>query len=118
MPSRKSIVVSGDLGSGKSTVTSLLARHLGLRRVSMGDLHRAIAQDGTGMSALQLNVHAERDEAVDDRLDQLQAEMAKSNEQLIVDSPPCLVLLHICICCVPYNGPYCLAAPQSNVAPR
>lgn len=85
MPSRKSIVVSGDLGSGKSTVTSLLARHLGLRRVSMGDLHRAIAQD-YGMSALQLNVHAERDEAVDDRLDQLQAEMAKSNEQLIVDS--------------------------------
>ena len=85
MTSSRSIVVSGDLGSGKSTVTSLLAGRLGFRRVSLGDLHRQMAQ-ARGMSALQLNLHAERDEAVDERIDQLQAEMAKSNEPLIVDS--------------------------------
>jgi CMP/dCMP kinase len=81
----RSIVVSGDLGSGKSTVTSQLAARLGLPKVSMGELYREIAQE-RGMSALQINLYAERDEAVDDRVDQLQRQMADSNERLIVDS--------------------------------
>jgi cytidylate kinase len=51
----------------------------------MGDLHRQMAE-ARGMSALQLNIHAERDETVDDRIDQLQAKMAKSGERLVVDS--------------------------------
>jgi predicted cytidylate kinase len=81
----RSIVVSGDLGSGKSTVTSQLAARLGLRKVSMGELYREIAQE-RGMSALQINLYAERDEAVDNRVDQLQKQMASSNEQMVVDS--------------------------------
>lgn len=85
MTNRRSIALSGDLGSGKSTISLQLASILALRRVSMGDVHRDMAQ-ARGMSALQLNVHAERDEAVDDRVDQHQADMARSGEQLIVDS--------------------------------
>ena len=85
MTKRRSIVISGDLGSGKTTVSLKLATLLGLRRVSMGDVYRDIAQ-ARGMSTLQLNLHAEHDEAVDDRVDQLQAEMAASGEQLVVDS--------------------------------
>jgi len=38
------------------------------------------------MSALQLNLYAEHDEAIDDRVDQLQAEMARSHDPIIVDS--------------------------------
>jgi len=84
MFSDRSIVVSGDLGSGKSTVTTELARRLDLRRVSVGDLYRQMAQS-RGMSALQLNLHAELDDAVDGYVDQLQQEIAKSDEQLVVD---------------------------------
>jgi cytidylate kinase len=85
MTDSRSIVVSGDLGSGKSTVTALLADRLGIRRMSMGDIYRDMARK-RGMSALQLNLHSERDETVDDRIDQLQADIAKTGERLIVDS--------------------------------
>lgn len=81
----RSIVVSGDLGSGKSTVTSQLASRLGMPKVSMGELYREIAQE-RGMSALQINLYAERDEAVDNRVDQLQKQMADSHEPMVVDS--------------------------------
>src|SRR6266496_1907993 len=85
MTNRRSIVMSGDLGSGKSTISRQVASRLGLRRLSMGDLYRNMAQE-RGMSALQLNLHAERDEAVDGYIDQLQAEIARSHEQLVIDS--------------------------------
>jgi CMP/dCMP kinase len=85
MTDRRSIVVSGDLGSGKSTVSMLLADRLGVRRISMGNIYRDMARK-RGMSALQLNLHSERDETVDDHIDQLQADIAKTGEQLIVDS--------------------------------
>ena len=85
MTNPRSIVISGDIGSGKSTISLQLASRLGLRRVSVGNLYRDMA-GARGMSALQLNLHAERDEAVDDQVDQMQAEMARSGEQLVVDS--------------------------------
>jgi predicted cytidylate kinase len=85
MVSQRSIVVSGDLGSGKSTVSVEVAARLGLRRISVGDLYREMAQS-RGMSALQLNLHAELDDAVDGYVDELQSEVARSDdEQLVVD---------------------------------
>lgn len=80
-----SIVVSGDLGSGKSTISTQLAERLGVRKISMGDVYREMAQS-RGMSALQFNLHAELDEAVDSRIDELQKEIASSKERLVVDS--------------------------------
>ncbi|MDG4830371.1 AAA family ATPase [Solwaraspora sp. WMMD1047] len=85
MTVRQSIVLNGDLGSGKSTVSKELSRRLGLRRVSVGDLYREMAQQRQ-MTALQLNLHAELDQAVDGYVDQLQQDIADSGEQLIVDS--------------------------------
>jgi CMP/dCMP kinase len=84
MVSNRSIVVSGDLGSGKSTVSTELAGRLGVRRISVGGLYREMAQS-RGMSALQLNLHAELDDAVDGYVDQLQSQIAKTDEQLVVD---------------------------------
>lgn len=84
MATGKSIVISGDLGSGKSTVSMELAARLGVRRISIGDLYRQMAES-RGMSALQLNLHAELDDDVDGYVDQLQAEIAKTDEQLVVD---------------------------------
>lgn len=85
MSGRQSIVLNGDLGSGKSTVSIELARRLGLRRISVGDLYREMARQRQ-MTALQLNLHAELDQAVDGYVDQLQQDIADSGEQLIVDS--------------------------------
>jgi CMP/dCMP kinase len=62
-----------------------LSRRLGLRRISVGDLYREMAQQRQ-MTALQLNLHAELDQAVDGYVDQLQQDIANSGEQLIVDS--------------------------------
>src|SRR5262245_60964865 len=68
MANRRSVVINGDLGSGKSTVSKLLAAQLGIRRVSIGELYRTIAAQ-RGMTALQLNLHAELDEDVDHYVD-------------------------------------------------
>jgi predicted cytidylate kinase len=82
---RRSIVFNGDLGSGKSTVSVLLAERLGIRRISVGDLYRTMAAE-RGLTALQLNLHAELDDKIDHYVDQLQSDIAASAEQLIVDS--------------------------------
>ena len=85
MTVRQSIVLNGDLGSGKSTVSIEIAKRLGLRRISVGDLYREMAQQRQ-MTALQLNLHAELDQAVDGYVDQLQQNIADSGEPLVVDS--------------------------------
>jgi len=82
---RRSVVINGDLGSGKTTVSVMLAQRLGVRRVSVGDIYRAMAAD-RGMTALQLNLHAELDDEIDHYVDRLQSEIAASGEQLVVDS--------------------------------
>jgi cytidylate kinase len=85
MVHRRSVVLNGDLGSGKTTVSLLLAARLGIRRISVGDLYRAMAAQ-RGMTALELNLHAELDDKIDHYVDQLQGDIAASGEQLIVDS--------------------------------
>jgi CMP/dCMP kinase len=85
MSNHRSVVINGDLGSGKSTVSVELSKRLGLRRISVGDMYREMAQR-RGMTALQLNLHAELDDAIDSAVDNLQSEIAQSGEQLIVDS--------------------------------
>lgn len=85
MGAARSVVINGDLGSGKSTVSKLLAEKLGVRRVSIGDLYREMAAQ-RGMTALELNIHAELDDKIDYYVDRLQADIADSGETLIVDS--------------------------------
>lgn len=81
----RTVVFNGDLGSGKTTVSVLVAERLGLRRVSIGDLYRQMAAEH-GMTALEFNLHAELDDKDDHYIDQLQHDIAASGEHLIVDS--------------------------------
>jgi cytidylate kinase len=85
MTSNRSIAISGDLGSGKTAIASRLAERMQLQMLNVGNLYRQMAQQ-RGMSALQLNIHAERDEAVDEEVDRRQGEIARSGEQMIIDS--------------------------------
>ncbi len=79
------IVINGDLGSGKSAVSVQLAGRLKLRRVAFGDVFREMASERR-VSALELNQRAHRDDTIDDRVDELQRELAASDESVIVDS--------------------------------
>lgn len=81
----RTVVLNGDLGSGKTTVSVMLAKRLGVRRVSVGDLYRRMAAEH-GMTALQFNLHAELDDKIDHYIDQLQHDIAASGERLVVDS--------------------------------
>jgi predicted cytidylate kinase len=81
----RTVVFNGDLGSGKTTVSVMLAERLGVRRVSIGDLYRRMAAEH-GMTALQFNLHSELDDKVDHHIDQLQHDIAASGECLVVDS--------------------------------
>jgi predicted cytidylate kinase len=82
---RRTVVFNGDLGSGKTTVSVLVAELLGVRRISIGDLYRRMAAEH-GMTALEFNLHAELDDKVDHYIDQLQHDIAASGERLVVDS--------------------------------
>lgn len=81
----RTVVLNGDLGSGKTTVSVVLAERLGVRRVSIGDLYRRMAAEHD-MTALQFNLHSELDDKVDHLIDQLQHDIAASGERLVVDS--------------------------------
>jgi len=81
----RTVVLNGDLGSGKTTVSVLLAERLGVHRASIGDLYRRMAADH-GMTALQFNLHSELGDKVDHFIDQLQHDIAASGERLVVDS--------------------------------
>ena len=85
MALERSVVINGDLGSGKSTVSIRLAERLGIRRISVGDLYREMAEQ-RGVTALQLNLHAELDDKIDHYVDRLQSDIAASGETLVVDS--------------------------------
>lgn len=62
------VAISGELGSGKSAVADALARVLGAEVVSTGAIHRQIAAS-RGQSALQTNLAAEEDAAIDRAID-------------------------------------------------
>jgi CMP/dCMP kinase len=79
------ITVSGELGAGKSSVTTELARMLGARRVGMGDVQRSVA-DRLGLTILELNRYAETHPEIDTELDAGFVELARSGEPLVVDS--------------------------------
>jgi predicted cytidylate kinase len=79
------IAISGELGSGKTSVANELARLTGRRVVSGGDMHRAFA-GRHGISTVELNLRAERDPEIDDLIDGEWARLADSSESLIFDS--------------------------------
>ncbi len=79
------ITLSGSLGSGKSSVGKALAKHLGAPFISTGEIFRSIGKV-TNLSALQTNLEAESNTAIDARVDGFIVEKAKSDEPFIMDS--------------------------------
>lgn len=79
------ISITGDLGSGKSTVAKQLAKDLGFDYISTGTIFREIAKE-YGIDVLKLNKLALTDTSIDDRVDGKLKEYNQHPTGLIIDS--------------------------------
>jgi len=80
----KIITLTGDLGSGKSTVSRLLCRRLGYDYIYTGEIQRRIAER-YGMTTTELNRYSETHPEIDREIDLTFAALGES-ERLVVDS--------------------------------
>ena len=79
------ITLSGDLGSGKSTVGRRLAERLRLPHYSAGTLFREIGQI-SNLDALQTNLAAENNVDIDAAVDNRTRQLDRSVDSFIIDS--------------------------------
>lgn len=79
------ISISGDLGSGKSLLSNALVERWAADRYSTGMVQRRIA-DRMGITTLELNRRAETDKSIDDQIDSVFKNLAKTPKNLVVDS--------------------------------
>lgn len=79
------VAISGELGSGKSAVAASLAGVLDARVVSTGAIHRRIAEE-RGQSALETNLAAEEDAAIDQQIDAELQRRGRDPEVTVFDS--------------------------------
>lgn len=79
------ITITGDLGSGKSSVGKVLSEKLGYKFFSVGNLMRELA-DEKGLSIHELSKLAEQSDEIDVLLDERQVALGKKYKDLIFDS--------------------------------
>lgn len=79
------ITLSGELGSGKSTVANYLTSKMPFRIVSAGLLFRQLAARHN-MTAKEFNQFIENDPKYDHYVDDTMAELGKTDEKIIFDS--------------------------------
>jgi len=79
------ITLSGELGSGKSTVANYLISKMPFRIVSAGLLFRQLAAKH-GMTAKEFNEFIENDPSYDHYVDDTMAELGRTDEKIIFDS--------------------------------
>ncbi|HYM70502.1 MAG TPA: cytidylate kinase family protein [bacterium] len=78
------VTVSGEIGAGKSTVARALARALGLRYLSTGEVFREEARK-RGVTLAELGRLAEQDSSIDRTIDEMQVQAARAGD-ILVDS--------------------------------
>jgi cytidylate kinase len=79
------IVMSGDIGSGKSSVATALKQLTGFEVIGTGTIQRAIAKR-RGVTTLELNKISQTDRGIDDEIDSYVVETGKTQDHLILDS--------------------------------
>ncbi|PSQ00374.1 cytidylate kinase [Halobacteriales archaeon QS_4_69_31] len=79
------LTVSGPAGSGKTTFAEALANELDYEYVSGGDIFRSLA-DERGLSLVEFNKLAERDDQVDRDLDRRLRETARERDGVVLES--------------------------------
>lgn len=76
------ITIGGQAGSGKSSVGELLAKRIGFRYWSMGDIRREMARK-RGMTLREFNKLGEREDFTDKEVDEFQRELGKKDKLVI-----------------------------------
>lgn len=79
------ITISGPPGSGKTTACSKLSEALGLEAVVFGRIFRELAAE-KHLTLAQLGDIAERDPSIDNMIDDRILQMARTHEDLILES--------------------------------
>ena len=78
------ITISGSPGSGKSTIGQLLAKKLGFKRYSLGDLQRRLAKDN-GMTIEQWNEFCYNNAIADKNADEFQRRLGQVEDNFVID---------------------------------
>lgn len=78
------ITISGLPGSGKSTIGKRLAKQLGYRFYSVGDLRGKMAME-RGMSIDELNKLGEQEAWTDDEVDAYQKKLGETEDNFVID---------------------------------
>lgn len=79
------ITISGQPGSGKTTIAKKIATKLDFPIFSIGDIWDQLAAE-KNMSILELQKLAEEDQTIDREVDKKQREIAKRYDNLVLDS--------------------------------
>ncbi len=79
------ITISGNLGSGKSTVAKVLSKKLGYEIYSTGSIQRSAAEN-MGITTLELNSRMMTDPALDHVIDDTVTRVSLERDNLIFDS--------------------------------
>lgn len=78
------ITITGDLGSGKSTVAKMLAEKLKYKMYSTGLIFRKIAQD-MNLSLKEFSERAEKDSLYDKKIDDYQVNLGKTEDNFVLE---------------------------------
>ena len=81
----QTITISGVIGSGKSTVSKMLAQKLGWQYYSTGLAQRKIAKE-MGITTLELNALSVKDKSIDERIDAVFKNPPWGDNNCVVDS--------------------------------
>ncbi len=82
---KKSITITGALGSGKSTTARMLGQLTGYPYYSTGSAQRHIAEQ-MGLTTLELNLLSDKDPSIDEKIDSVFKKMNSDGTQYVVDS--------------------------------
>jgi len=78
------ITISGQAGSGKSSVGEILAKKLGYEYLSIGDMRREMARKRS-MTISEFNKLGESEDFTDKEVDEFQSELGKKQDKVIVN---------------------------------
>lgn len=78
------ITITGDPGAGKTTIAKLLAKRLGYKYYSMGDLRGKMAME-RGMTIDELNKLGEKEAWTDKEVDDYQKKLGETEDNLIME---------------------------------